>query len=200
MLLDPKKISDVNKLLTEVGLIGSDTQLVAKPVELTMPGLWVKQPLLWGKSSLHKSDPGWGATLVAPSRVLVAAWGSRYAPLPASGILEVTTGFQVVDPVVYLENRITGEKDPCVVLCLLVEVLIGEETRYACIAKQHASVAKGTGDLRNVLKLYGLKLSNSDENGRNNSKDKVRDRDKVSGRDNGKDRDRGRNNGRDRGR
>ncbi len=195
MLLDPKRISDVNKLLMEAGLMGSDTQLVAKPVELKMAGLWVKQPLLWGKSSLHKTNPGWGATLVAPSRVLVAAWGSRYAPLPASGILEVTTGFQVVDPVVYLENRITGEKDPCVVLCLLLEVQIGEETRYACVAKQHASVGKGLGDLRNVLKLYGLKLNERDRgsdrgSGRNNDRDRDRNSSKNSSRNSSGDKSR----------
>jgi hypothetical protein len=191
-MLDPKTTSDVNKLLMKVGLL-EDGKLVAKPVDLTLEAIWVKPALLWGKPTLHKNDPGWGATSVVPTRVLVAAWGTQYPPIPDSGILEVTVGYTQSSPVVYLEHRVTGEKDPCVVLCLLVEVKVGGEDRYACVAKQHASVSKGVADLRNVLKLYGVKFPGSDE--RDNDRDNRRDRD--NSRDNRRDRDNDRDNRRD---
>jgi hypothetical protein len=155
-MLDPKKLSDVNSLLIKAGLMDNSTALVAKPVDLILQGVWVRKPLLWGKSTLHRDNPGRDATLVAPTRVLVGAWGGQYPPLPEKGILEVSSVSTGVSPVVELRNNVTGEKDPCVILCLLVEVLVGEELRYVCVAKQHANVTKGIADLRAVLKLYGV--------------------------------------------
>jgi hypothetical protein len=155
-MLDPKKLSDVNSLLIKVGLMDQSTNLVAKQVDLVMPGVWVRKPLFWGKSTLHRDNPGRDATLVAPTRVLVGAWGGQYPPLPENNLLEVSSVNTGVSPIVELQNRITGEKDPCVILCLLVEVLVGEELRYVCVAKQHANVTKGIADLRAVLKLYGV--------------------------------------------